>query len=91
MAHTLGPWKAVRSDPAEGFDVWWIEGNDSGNNRKNIADVPGGHDPANQANAALISAAPDLLAAAKEALKRIRNIGGEDAALVFAIAKAEGK
>jgi biotin carboxylase len=52
MTHTPGPWEMTHSDPAEGFDVWWIAGN---HEQVEIGSV------AKEANARLIAAAPDLL------------------------------
>jgi hypothetical protein len=63
--HSLGPWMAVRSVPAEGFDCWWIM--DGGTSI--VADCPG-YSPSGSAqsaaNAHLIAAAPDLLAALQD-------------------------
>lgn len=62
--HTPAPWAAVRSNPAEGADVWWIVGNLGAHNaEKDIGSVQGGCSPTHEADAALIAAAPDLLAA----------------------------
>ena len=61
--HTPGPWKATRSNPAEGFDVWWITA-ELPNGEKEICSVPGG--PAtSEWNARLIAAAPPMLDALK--------------------------
>jgi hypothetical protein len=77
MKHTPGPWSAVHSDPAEGVDCWWIVSNAVGPNmEKEVATVSGGypHDT-HEANANLIAAAPDLLAAAKCALSLLSGLG----------------
>jgi hypothetical protein len=67
--HTPGPWAVVRSNSAEGADVWWIVGNiGSHNSEKDIGSVQGGCSPTHEADAALIAAAPDLL----DALYRIK-------------------
>ena len=64
VSHTPAPWQAVRSDPAEGADVWWIVGNTASHNQeKDIGSVQGGLSPTHEADARLIAAAPDLLAA----------------------------
>lgn len=56
--HTEGPWHAMACD-----DGFWI-----GNDNENAAFVPGFTDhPLNQANANVVAAAPDMLAALKEA------------------------
>lgn len=98
--HTQGPWRVVRSDPAQGVDCWWIcAGGDS--REKEFGTVYGGIDPHHEANARLISAAPDLLNALKLFEKQwsacgpnsdfgrhFRNV--RDAAIA-ALAKAEGR
>lgn len=62
-AHTPGPWKATHSDPAEGVDCWWITANVlPSNGEKEICSVPSGYRSV-EANAHLIAAAPELLAA----------------------------
>ena len=100
---TSGPWKATRSDPSQGADVWWITGifSERGNSEKDIATVCGGLAPSAEANAQLIAAAPDLhraLSAAQAALKSYEygNASPELAAEIGAfadraLAKAEGR
>jgi len=64
LTHSPAPWNVVRSDPAEGADVWWIVGNCGGHNSETeIGSVQGGHGNHHEANARLIAAAPDLLSA----------------------------
>lgn len=63
---TKGPWAAVRSDPAEGVDCWWICAGD-GNREKEFATVYGGVG-AHEANAQLIASAPELYDALKALL-----------------------
>ena len=82
--HTKGPWE-VRADWIVGF-----------NGALHVATIPRAFDgDYSEANALLIAAAPDLLAACKEALRMVRNctgnwtLGVEDM-LERAIAKAEG-
>lgn len=62
--HTRGPWAATHTDPAEGYDCWWITACPASNQEKEIATVSGGfpHDK-HEANARLIAAAPELLEA----------------------------
>lgn len=61
---TPGPWQAIRSDPAEGADVWWIVAG-GGNQETELGSFQGGW-PAErrEANAHLVAAAPDLYDAA---------------------------
>lgn len=89
MKHTPGPWKAVR--PGEFCDHWEIVSDDEfawniACAWKNIVDDPDG-----EANARLIAAAPELLAA----LESIENDCGHIPGLIWemrnaAIAKARG-
>lgn len=70
--HSPLPWRATRSDPAEGADVWWITAG-SGNAATDIGTVAGGYPHAlREANARLIvtavNAHAELLAAAKRYL-----------------------
>lgn len=99
--HTQGPWKASESDPAEGAHVFWItapQGCGQHNGEVDITSVPGNK----PANAHLIAAAPDLLKALKNILRRFENCarfsGSEDWAIDAAtkkaraaLAKAEGR
>lgn len=72
---TPGPWKATRSNPNEGADVWWITGNFSerGNCETDIGTVSAGVKPVeiSSANAYLIAAAPDLYEALEAVLKML--------------------
>lgn len=56
---TPGPWKATRSEPAEGYDCWWITANLGSNLEKELASVSGGVSTSGP-NARLIAAAPEL-------------------------------
>lgn len=61
--HTPGPWRAVRSNPAEGADVWWIVAG-AGPAEREVGSMCGGYPQAlREANARLAAAAPDLLEA----------------------------
>lgn len=61
---TAAPWRAVRSDPAEGADVWWICAGD-GNQETELGSMAGGWPQERRAaNAHLAAAAPDLAEAA---------------------------
>ena len=92
--HTPGPWTTDTShwQDREGVTIW-AESNI-------IADVVPDHHNQEEANARLIAASPDLLAAAKAALDRLCDpyLGEDDgerqrpeiAALEQAIAKVEG-
>lgn len=89
--HTPGPWVAIC--PAEGWDGWWVEAA----GEQHIAEVTGYQsDPVRRANAHLIAAAPDLLAACEAALEAIRGDADIDwmlnveRQLRTAIAKARG-
>lgn len=74
MTHTPGPWKPTRSNPAEGYDCWWITGNHHGNYEKDLATVAGGA-TTSEANARLIAAAPELL----ELLRKLTTMRVHDA------------
>lgn len=101
MSHTPGPWKFDEDifDEEEG-PVWCIE-DVAGTNlvlAKIFADGDlGGPSKAEaKANAVLIAASPDLLAACREALEFVKDCDNQGAmtvevALVRAIAKAEGE
>lgn len=87
--HTEGPWHAMACD-----DGFWI-----GNDNENAAFVPGFTDhPLNQANASLVAAAPEMLAALRRAESHFRILapkfdepGSIMADMHSAIAKAEGR
>jgi hypothetical protein len=72
--HTPGPWTATPSDPAEGVECFWISVNQQyppplrGFRVRDIASVHGARTEEEIANAALIAAAPDLLAALRAML-----------------------
>ena len=58
---TPGPWHATHTDPAEGYDCWWITADPMKNGEKEVATVNCGYPHAkHEANAHLIAAAPDL-------------------------------
>lgn len=60
MEWTSSPWQAVRSDPAQGADVWWICAG-TGNQETELGSFSGGYPEAKRAaNAHLAAAAPDL-------------------------------
>ena len=86
-AHTAGPWTAEPTMPSDGFNCWHIA-TPSGD----IAWSKGyQHEPEKQANALLIAAAPDLLAALK-AVVRISDRKHDAWDFAHAvIARAEGK
>jgi hypothetical protein len=84
--HSPGPWMAVRSVPAEGFDCWWIM--DGGTSI--VADCPG-YSPSGSAqsaaNAHLIASAPELLSALKDLVDVMTGrMAGETVALHNALA-----
>ena len=57
--HTPGPWSATHTDPAEGYDCWWITACPEPNQEKEVATVSGGYPyERHEANARLIAAAP---------------------------------
>mgnify|MGYP000119516085 CR=1 FL=1 len=76
-AATPGPWKATRSLPAEGADVWWLTAG-QGNGEVELGSLQGGYPherfERRSANAAFIAAAradvPALAAALREAQAR---------------------
>lgn len=94
---TPGPWQYTHSDPAEGCDVWWITGIHGSNREKEIATVTGGWPwPSTEANARLIAAAPDLLAAlykAREYIDPTKAVSDTEilTEIDAAISKAEGR
>lgn len=61
---TPGPWSATRSDPAEGFDCWWLTANSGPNFEVEVGSMPGGypHD-VKEANAKGTAAAINYLRA----------------------------
>lgn len=67
---TPGPWVAVRSDPAQGVDCWWLCAG-AGNREKEFGTVYGGIDPHHEANARLISAAPELVEALRDVTQHL--------------------
>ena len=68
MTHTPGPWLAEPTVPSDGFNCWHIT-TPSGD----IAWSKGyQHEPEKQANAHLIAAAPDMLAALIQARGALR-------------------
>jgi hypothetical protein len=66
---TPGPWKATRSLPQEGADVWWITACTFPNGEKELATVCG--PDCFEPNAHLIAAAPELYEALLQALDAI--------------------
>ena len=88
--HTAGPWKILRR-----FDIHQDRGKIGGifiGSTRGGYDLPESIKLIDEANARLIAAAPDLLAACKEALYQLQ---GMDSACVMilkdAIKKAEGE
>ena len=69
--HTPGPWKATRSEPIDGCDLWWITACPASNKEKEVGSVIGGCAPHAEANARLIAAAPELLAMLVEVTARL--------------------
>lgn len=63
MSHTPGPWKVTPSDPSWGVSIYWVTA--LPNMEKEVATVAGPQNRTSEANATLIAAAPDLLAALK--------------------------
>mgnify|MGYP001260829464 CR=1 FL=1 len=62
--HTPGPWTVRRSMPEDGYDCWFISACPLPNREVDIGDVAGGYPhEQKEANARLIAAAPELLAA----------------------------
>ena len=85
--HTPGPWEHNKQ-PSEPWCIWGLNGT------RAIAALCHNDDPAiTTANARLIAAAPELLAACKAALATFpANAGcGLTTTLSYAIAKAEGR
>ena len=82
MSHTPGPWTALEKS------VWRIDGDE----RTEIATAAMGRDADAEANARLMAAAPDLLAACKRAFDMLHDEDYEDPGtgfLRYAIEKAE--
>jgi hypothetical protein len=75
---TPGPWTATHSDPAQGADVWWITATPASNQETDIATVSGGKWPIgkSEANAMLISSAPELYRAVKLLLSSVDHLVG---------------
>ena len=97
--HTPGPWQSIGSHESEGFDCYWIKAQPSPALRgftKEIAAVTGPQAGEAEANACLIAAAPELLAAAQLAYETLAPLKDDDfvwatmSQLVAAIAKATG-
>lgn len=97
MKPTPGPWYASQND-----FYWSIESDHPHFKYQTVADLvnstcvvdkDGTEHDHGEANARLIAAAPDLLAALKEAQSRLREKGmlGVDDAVSAVIAKAEGR
>lgn len=59
IKHTPGPWSAVPSVPEEGSECFWLR---SGNGAQ-LGSINGPQNDEQTANANLVAAAPDLLAA----------------------------
>lgn len=66
-AHTSAPWSFAASVPSEGFECYWITACPAPNQQRELATVSGPQNAKNEANARLIAAAPDMLAALKHA------------------------
>lgn len=69
-AATPGPWKATGTDPAEGYDCWWLTACPIPNGETEIGSIGGGYPHAKrEATAQLIVALrntlPDLIAQAE--------------------------
>ena len=84
---TPGPWTAVRSDPAEGADVYWICAG-GGNISTELGSMMGGypHDK-RESNANLVAAAPELYEAIHAAVNLLNALVGPDEQLGQAIIK----
>jgi len=86
---TGGPWSATRSDPAEGFDVWWLTAG-AGNAETDIGSITGGKLLGkSEANAHLAAAAPDLFEALQAAMPFIDD--AEDVYSIFPDSAATAK
>lgn len=100
QTHTPGPWRAVKSRGLNAYEIRGADGAYLADTWGVDVAIPGGvHPKASKANARLIAAAPDLLAALKELWAHTRvPATREDAPHVWAmlerveaaIAKAEG-
>ena len=100
-AHTPGPWTASIQRNKAGDDLGWIVEHSNGRigwaslayRDANVEATP--EDPAREANARLIAAAPDLLTALRVAVRQnahdLLMTGEELRTCEAAIAKAEGK
>lgn len=93
--HTPGPWVFEASTPSDGFECYWVTPELLGTP---LCDVRGPQNPENEANARLIAAAPDLLAALKDFVETTEltsfariNPHGVYATAKAVIAKVEGK
>ena|SRR6478609_1535165 len=65
--HSPRPWKVTQTDPTKGADKYYITANHERNMETEICEIIGGP-PSAPANAALIAAAPELLAACRKKL-----------------------
>lgn len=93
--HTPGPWRVEHSAPEEGFDAWVIDDPTHGYTIATVADTFNKRSE-NAANAHLIAAAPEMLAALKEYVRDYGDNEDGDSQLMAekaraAIAKAEGR
>ncbi len=89
VSYTPGPWDVQVRQPIDGdafFDIYQTDGH---GNESAVACI--GADAETAANACLIAAAPDLLAALKEAVKYTHTTQWLHTACDAAIARAEGR
>ena len=87
-ADTSTDWQTVRTDPAEGADVWWLCAKNSAGQEIELGSLQGGFPhPTREARARLIcamrNALPALLDLASKALATL-SLAGEDAGPVLA-------
>jgi hypothetical protein len=87
--HTPGPWRWVQDDAETTIDLRGPDDRDV----LSIYESHGGGQRPTEADGHLIAAAPELLAACKNALRLLDTMANTQAAkvLVAAIAKAEGR
>lgn len=96
FTHTPGPWASRIQTSKEGRDLGWII--EHGNGRIGWASLAyadtnkeaGADDPAREANARLIAAAPDLAFQLLAAANYIDALGGDSKSYRAAIARATG-
>ena len=94
--HTPGPWIA-RPKNTPNSDAWWVTAAPLRPGHRGFVAECVARESANEANARLVAAAPDLLKAAREAAHRLIVEFGFDVsqrdvrALLDAVKKAEGK